>query len=172
MDAADEIELSTRVTEASSTGPSRPPTSNPSTHHELGAGSRHQLEHEASLMPETNLSVDDSRISQPGSAEDATDTGSEERAGVTQTFQPLSKLATFRLWYLEVLALLVSIASFAAIIALLSAFDEKPQPELTYININTLVAIFTTILRAALVFVLAEGKMKNCWLKSIHFAGC
>lgn len=71
------------------------------------------------------------------------------------------KLGTLNAWIFEVLALLVSITSFAAIVILLVLYDKKPQPEFAYsLNINTFIAIFTTILRATLVFMVAGGKLK------------
>lgn len=64
-------------------------------------------------------------------------------------------------WYLELIALVVAFLSFGAIVAIVSAYHDEVQPEFTYsISINTLVAIFSTILRATLLFVISEGKIE------------
>ncbi|KAL3293103.1 hypothetical protein RB213_015357 [Colletotrichum asianum] len=67
-------------------------------------------------------------------------------------------MAILWVWRFEFLALLISCAAFAAIAALLGVYNERAQPEFAYnININTLIAILSTVLKATLVFVVAEG---------------
>ncbi|KAF6835551.1 hypothetical protein CPLU01_04227 [Colletotrichum plurivorum] len=68
----------------------------------------------------------------------------------------------------ETLALLVSVTSFVAILAILKKFNRKPPPESGYLNINTVVAIFSTILRVTLAYVVAEviGQSKWLWMRT------
>lgn len=62
-------------------------------------------------------------------------------------------------WWLEGLAIVVSLLLLAAIVGLLYHFDGKEQPEWPYwINLNTVVATLSTILRAQLLLVAAEGQ--------------
>ncbi|KAF6815181.1 hypothetical protein CSOJ01_03633 [Colletotrichum sojae] len=74
-------------------------------------------------------------------------------------YQPLDKLATLKKWTPEFVALFSSMAAFIIMVVLLVVSHEKPQPEWAYnVNINSLVAILTTLLRAAMLFILAETK--------------
>lgn len=61
-------------------------------------------------------------------------------------------------WWLEGLAIVVSLLLLAAIVGVLYHFDGKEQPDWPYwINLNTVVATLSTILRAQLLLVAAEG---------------
>lgn len=65
-------------------------------------------------------------------------------------------------WWLEGLAIVVSLLLLAAIVGLLYHFDGKEQPEWPYwINLNTVVATLSTILRAQLLLVAAEGQLHS-----------
>lgn len=81
----------------------------------------------------------------------------EERFGVPRrTRGPLIS------WWLEGLAIVVSLILLAAIVSLLYRFDGKEQPEWPYwINLNTVVATLSTILRAQLLLVAAEGELHD-----------
>ncbi|KAK2760145.1 hypothetical protein CKAH01_16548 [Colletotrichum kahawae] len=80
------------------------------------------------------------------------------RFGDTRTpYRPLGKLATLRAWGFELLALVASGASFAAIVVLLKLYDRLPQPSFSFgISISTSIALFTTALRASMIFTIAE----------------
>ncbi|KAF5507351.1 hypothetical protein CGCA056_v013524 [Colletotrichum aenigma] len=81
--------------------------------------------------------------------------------------QPLGNLNVLRLWKYEFLAIIVSVLAFIAMMILLKVSDGKPQPQFAYsINLTTTIAIFTTLLRAAMVFVVAEviGQCKWLWM--------
>ncbi|KAF6807899.1 hypothetical protein CMUS01_14010 [Colletotrichum musicola] len=107
-------------------------------------------------------------FAQPSTATAAND-GSGLEKSREAAVSPPGKLGTLGTWLFEVLALLVSVASFAGIVALLLLYDDKPQPEFEYsLNINTFIAIFTTILRATLVFMVAGviGQSKWQWIAS------
>lgn len=65
-------------------------------------------------------------------------------------------------WWLEGLAIVLSLLLLAAIVGLLYHFDGKEQPEWPYwINLNTVVATLSTILRAQLLLVAAEGQLHS-----------
>lgn len=75
-------------------------------------------------------------------------------------YRPLDKLATLKQWTFEFVALFFSVAAFVVMVILLVVIHEKPQPEWAYgVSINSLIAVLTTLLRAAMVFILAEGIM-------------
>ncbi|KAK1853681.1 hypothetical protein CCHR01_03673 [Colletotrichum chrysophilum] len=88
------------------------------------------------------------------------DYSSGERRGVT---------AALSIWAFEIMTLLTSVAAFAAIIVLLSIYHEQPQPHMSQgLNINTIIAILSTIVKATLVYVVAEviGQSKWSWMSS------
>lgn len=63
-----------------------------------------------------------------------------------------------RSWWLEGLAIAISLLLLAAIVVVLFRYDGKEQPDWPYwINLNTIVATLSTILRAQLLLVAAEG---------------
>ncbi|KAF6823346.1 hypothetical protein CMUS01_10729 [Colletotrichum musicola] len=73
--------------------------------------------------------------------------------------QPLDKLATLKQWTPEFVALFSSVSALVIMVILLVVSHEKPQPDWAYdVNINTLIAILTTLLRAAMLYILAEAK--------------
>lgn len=74
-------------------------------------------------------------------------------------YRPLDRFSTLKQWTLEFAALLTSVVAFIVMVILLVFSNGKPQPAWAYIvSINTLVAILTTLLRAAMLFVLSEGR--------------
>ncbi|KAK2023243.1 hypothetical protein LX32DRAFT_708586 [Colletotrichum zoysiae] len=84
-------------------------------------------------------------------------------------YQPLERLEILKQWAIELLLLFISVTAFAITVILLMAVNEKPQPAWAYVvNINTLVAIFTTLLRAAVLLIVAEvmGQAKWSWMAS------
>ncbi|CAI0652689.1 unnamed protein product [Colletotrichum noveboracense] len=86
-------------------------------------------------------------------------------------YRPLGKLAALRAWAFEFLALFVSVASFTAIVVLLKLYDQLPQPSFSFgISISTLIALFTTALRASMIFTIAEvvGQSKWLWMAKPH----
>ncbi|KAF4908975.1 hypothetical protein CGCF415_v006214 [Colletotrichum fructicola] len=67
------------------------------------------------------------------------------------------------------MALLLSVIAFTTIFIILSAYNKQPQFDLSRgININTIIAILSTIVKATLVFVVAEvvGQSKWVWVES------
>ena len=62
-------------------------------------------------------------------------------------------------WTIELLSVLLAGIALAAIVITLLVHEDKPQPQWPkVISINTLVAIFTAILKAALMVSVAEGR--------------
>ncbi|KAK1456827.1 hypothetical protein CMEL01_16184 [Colletotrichum melonis] len=81
--------------------------------------------------------------------------------------QPLGRVSTLKQWNLEFTALLTSVFAFVVMVILLVFSNGKPQPAWAYsVSINTLVAILTTLLRAAMLFVLSQviGQAKWLWM--------
>ncbi|KAF4812745.1 hypothetical protein CGCSCA5_v008996 [Colletotrichum siamense] len=78
--------------------------------------------------------------------------------------EPTEKLDILRSWLFEFLALFVSIFSYAGIIAILGAYNGQPQPEFARdVNINTIIAILSTTLRAATAFIATEVIGQSKW---------
>ncbi|KAH9233930.1 hypothetical protein K456DRAFT_1909874 [Colletotrichum gloeosporioides 23] len=89
--------------------------------------------------------------------------------GLLKPREPTKKPPMFRSWLLEFLALIVSMLSFAGIIATLGAYNGQPQLEFARdVNINTIIAILSTALRAAMAFMATEviGQSKWEWLET------
>ncbi|KAK2755402.1 hypothetical protein CKAH01_01294 [Colletotrichum kahawae] len=83
--------------------------------------------------------------------------------------EPTEKLEILRSWLFEFLAVFISIFSYAGIIAVLGAYNGQPQPEFARdVNINTIIAILSTTLRAATAFIATEviGQSKWEWLET------
>ncbi|EQB50153.1 hypothetical protein CGLO_10426 [Colletotrichum gloeosporioides Cg-14] len=75
--------------------------------------------------------------------------------------EPTEKLDILRSWLFEFLAVFISILSYVGIIAVLGAYNGQPQPEFARdVNINTIIAILSTALRAATAFIATEGKIE------------
>ncbi|KAF6796985.1 hypothetical protein CSOJ01_13065, partial [Colletotrichum sojae] len=90
------------------------------------------------------------------------DASSADEAISGQAYRPLSKLRTLQQWKLEIVALFVSISSFIAIVVILKRYDGRPPPASSYLNINTTIAVFSTILRATIAYAAAQGRCNLC----------
>lgn len=80
--------------------------------------------------------------------------------------QPSHLRHILRHWCLEILTLFVSIGLLAAIIILLCVYDGKTMPEWPLsINLNTVISLLSTFLRAAMLAAVAEiiGQVKWTW---------
>ena len=77
--------------------------------------------------------------------------------------QPTKRSNKFGWWW-ETIAILISIAFMAAIVAVLAAIDKKPLPQWRYKKPvpNVIVSILSTVAKSALLFPLAEclGQLK------------
>ncbi|EQB55348.1 hypothetical protein CGLO_04733 [Colletotrichum gloeosporioides Cg-14] len=85
------------------------------------------------------------------------------------SYKPLRNLEVLWLWKYELLAITVSVLAFISMVILLKVSGGKPQPQFAYsINLTTTIAIFTTLLRAAMLYIIAEvvGQRKWIWMES------
>ena len=81
------------------------------------------------------------------------------------------KLAVFHAWRFEILSCLLFVLSLVAIFVTIYSHQGRPLPQWPYsISINSLVAIYVVILKAAMLFVAAEGlsQLKWSWFKRSH----
>ncbi|KAK2754921.1 hypothetical protein CKAH01_05935 [Colletotrichum kahawae] len=79
----------------------------------------------------------------------------------------LSK-ALWNVWWLEVSSSLLGLGCLLAIVIILSVHDERPLPNWPdLISINSLIAIFTAVFKAALILPIAEGigQLKWTWYR-------
>jgi len=61
-------------------------------------------------------------------------------------------------WTWEIVSCLLAIGTLIALAVILSRYDGHPQPSLPYkVSINTLVSIFSTIIKALMLISVAEG---------------
>ncbi|OAP61129.1 hypothetical protein AYL99_03330 [Fonsecaea erecta] len=68
-------------------------------------------------------------------------------------------------WGIEALGLLIAIIAFVAIVITLTVHQGRPLPEWPHlISINALIAIFTAILKSALILPVASGISRLKWL--------
>jgi hypothetical protein len=73
---------------------------------------------------------------------------------------------TLDTWIPEILALFISAASIAAIIAILDLYEDEKPPEMSYgITLNAVVSILATVSRSMLIFAVSMciGQLKWCW---------
>lgn len=66
--------------------------------------------------------------------------------------------STLRVWCLEVLSIFLAFSSLVSIILILSIHQGRPLPQWpSFVSVNSLVAVFSAMLKAALVMPVAEG---------------
>lgn len=66
--------------------------------------------------------------------------------------------STLRIWFLEILSILFALGCLIAIVIVLIVHQNNPlpsRPEL--LSINSLISVFTTFFKAALIMPVAEG---------------
>ncbi|CAG7921681.1 unnamed protein product [Penicillium olsonii] len=67
-------------------------------------------------------------------------------------------------WTLEFISCLMSVIFLAAIIVVLRMYDGKPMPDWPYgITLNALVSVLSTVMKAAMVFIITEGLSQLKW---------
>jgi len=68
-------------------------------------------------------------------------------------------------WWAEAVYCILVVASLLAIVATVYPYDGHPMPQWPYrLSINTLIAIFTTILKATMLIITAEGLSQLKWV--------
>jgi len=71
-----------------------------------------------------------------------------------------SRPALLTTWWFEIASLMIAIAALVAIVVTMAKFDKREQPAWKYaINLNTLIAILSTLLRACMVVAVEEGEL-------------
>jgi hypothetical protein len=98
----------------------------------------------------------------------------ENHTHATSTEQTKTKakgntVKLLKTWWLEVVSLIIAVSALIAIVATVAKYNNKQQPAWKYaINLNTLVAILSTLMRACMVAVAEEGEsnrtLSHCWL--------
>jgi hypothetical protein len=89
---------------------------------------------------------------------------SKNHSNTRTTGQPIAKdkhnsASVLTTWWFELASLAASIAALIAIVITMAEYDNKEQPQWKYsINLNTLIAVLATMLRACMVVVAEEGK--------------
>lgn len=81
--------------------------------------------------------------------------------------QPTRSGHPFKAWTVEILSALLAIGSVLSIVSILAHFDGQTQPEWRYtINLNTLVALLSTVARALILVTVSEvlGQAKWLWI--------
>ena len=68
------------------------------------------------------------------------------------------------MWIVEMLSYLLAILALAVIVIILAVHQNKPMPQWPdLISINSLVSIFASIMKAAMLLPVAEGRLYR-WL--------
>ena len=73
----------------------------------------------------------------------------------------------FSTWWLETSACIISVAALLALTAILWQYKNKPSPDWpNWLSLNTIVAIFATIVKTSILLVVAQGlgQLKWSWL--------
>jgi hypothetical protein len=89
----------------------------------------------------------------------------KDHSDTRNTGQPIAKdkrnsASVLNTWWFEFASLSAAIAALIAIVITMAEYDSKEQPEWKYsINLNTLIAVLATMLRACMVVVAEEGKV-------------
>ncbi|KAF6816369.1 hypothetical protein CSOJ01_02992 [Colletotrichum sojae] len=126
-------------------------------------------EHGLSGVEDQTLRRNNSYVSVPVDDTTVSSGASTGETAIAESFvhaENRNAFATLRDWSIELIALLIAFLSFGAMTGIISAYHDEVQPDFTYkISINTLVAVFLTILRATLLFVTSEGQSKWRWMK-------
>ncbi|KAH6652219.1 hypothetical protein BKA67DRAFT_573338 [Truncatella angustata] len=98
-------------------------------------------------------------------SQSAFDHGSEEHVpGSTSRHQRRTRLGATRAWAWEIVSLLVAIGLIVAIFVILAKQHNKPVDDWTFVlNLNSLIALLSTIYRAAIVVIAAEIISQEKW---------
>jgi hypothetical protein len=81
-----------------------------------------------------------------------------EATSLSQQFQHASNMFFNRWWLWELFACFVTLCALIGIVVVLARFNNNPLPNWPYhIGINSLISVFTTLLKAAMLLVLTEG---------------
>jgi hypothetical protein len=82
----------------------------------------------------------------------------------TRTNTQRRSFALLKTWWFELASLTVAMAALIAIAITLAEYNNKEQPAWKFsLNLNTLIAILATLLRACMVVVAEEGEAYSAW---------
>lgn len=86
---------------------------------------------------------------------------------------PVAARAVNQSWFLETLSCLVALIALAATITILSVYNDRPLPHWPYsITVNSLISLFVTISKAALLLAIAEGILLVAYLLCYLLIDC
>ena len=92
------------------------------------------------------------------------------RSSPARKKKPLSLiLACFEdQWWIEILSLGGSVASFVGLVALLAHYDPRPQPNWSRLSLNTVISFLSVISKGLLLIPVnrALGQLKWSWFKT------
>lgn len=115
--------------------------------------------HEAMLSTPTNRSRTETR----GSNNNDKSTVQDPRTGKSIA-SPAGFNGTLPNWWLEILCLGIVVLSLIAIALTLSTQQGRPLPHWPYkISVNSLVAVYTVVLKAAMLLIITEGTWSACF---------
>jgi Protein of unknown function (DUF3176) len=113
-------------------------------------------------MAERQIEDSDEKLARLRLTSNTNQNGSLEKTYLLSTRQARlsrSRLSLMTVWWTEAVSLFMAIGAFLAIVTILAVYDNEEQPAWKYsLNLNTLVAILSTLLRASLVVIVEEGK--------------
>ena len=78
---------------------------------------------------------------------------------VPKSFLRTCRSLVSRLWLWEALAIFLMLSSLITIVSILLKYDGEPLPTLPFrIEVNSLISVFTALLKGSMLLVLAESK--------------
>lgn len=131
----------------------------------LPTGESHELETLLSEVTSTTSAASQHTAAvshTPEASAGQTNTDSAPTQNKTTSGPMPGKSPFWRLWIIEIVSMATSLLLLVAIVAILAAFDGVPQPgwgRRITITLNSLIAIFSTLCRAMLMLVVAEGRV-------------
>ncbi|KAF2805532.1 uncharacterized protein BDZ99DRAFT_501742 [Mytilinidion resinicola] len=124
-----------------------------------------------SLLPPARHSSDESRLShktRAPSEDDRDSAGARPKEPQLDSPKKGQKRGSIHNLLYEILSLLVSAASLAILIAVLSKYDNKPTPKWSLgplgITLNAIVSILSTVFRGSLLMPVAQSISQFCWI--------
>ena len=89
-----------------------------------------------------------------------------DRASVARTtrWPDSGPLGSLRIWWREMIACVIMFVMLFAILATLFPYQGRPLPKWPYnLSVNTLVSLLVTVMKTAILFILAEGISQLKW---------
>ena len=84
--------------------------------------------------------------------------------GIRRQSQHGGRFDFLRIWWLELLCCVLFVGALAAVIVTIYPYEGRPLPQWPYrLSINSLISVYTVILKAAMLLVAAEGLSQLKW---------